>query len=108
MHFVTNFIALITDYGVSLKYQQSSKMKKLLVILFLINLYALKNIFDIITGKYGQTQLKNARNMERIRIKIAKVKSDLKFLLTCKRNNLRPIFARPKISIKMNMKIRLS
>ena len=36
MHFVTNFIALITDYGVSLKYQQSSKMKKLLVILFLI------------------------------------------------------------------------
>ena len=32
-------------------------MKKLLVILFLIKLYALKNVFNIITGKYGQTHL---------------------------------------------------
>ena len=80
-------------------------MKKLLVILFLINLYALKNIFNIISGKYGQTELNNARNMERIRIKIAKAKADLRFLLTCKRNSLRPTFARPKISIKIDRKM---
>ena len=80
-------------------------MEKLLVILFLIKLYALKNIFNVISGKYGQSSLSTARNMERNRIKIAKVKSDIKFLLTCKRNNLRPTFARPKFAVKLDHRI---
>ena len=76
-------------------------MEKLLVILFLIKLYALKNIFNRIGGKHGQNSLTTARNMERTRIKIAKVKADIKFLLVCKRNNLRPTFARPKFAVNL-------
>ena len=81
-------------------------MYKLLVINFLIKLYALKNIFNIICGKYGQTILNISRNMERTRIKIAKLKTDITFLLTCKRNNLNPAFARPKISINIDRNTR--
>ena len=80
-------------------------MEKLLVILFLIKLYALKNIFNIIGGKHGQNSLTMARNMERTRIKIAKVKADIKFLLVCKRNNLRPTFARPKFAVNLGPRI---
>ena len=80
-------------------------MEKLLVILFLIKLYALKDLFSIINGKYGQSTLSIARKMEQTRIRIAKVKSDIKFLLTCRKNNLRPTFARPKIAVKLDKKI---
>ena len=44
--------------------------------------------------------------MEQKRIKIRKIKYDIKFLQTCKRNNLSPTFAKPKFSIKMNFKTR--
>ena len=76
-------------------------MHKLLVINFLIILYALKNIVNIIFGKYGKSLVTLSRNMERTRLKIAKLKSDIKFLLTCKRNNLNPTFTKPKISKRM-------
>ena len=75
------------------------------MILFLIKLYALKNIFNIISGKHGQTNLSTARKMERNRIKIAKAKSDVKFLLTFKRNNLWPEFRRPKFAVKLDYTI---
>ena len=65
---------------------------KLLVINFLIKLYALRNIFDLLIGKYGQSTVTVTRNLERTRIKIAKLKSDLKFLLTCKKHKLTPVF----------------
>ena len=39
-------------------------------------------------------------------MKIGKLKCDLKFLLTCKKHNLWPTFARPKICVKMDKKIR--
>ena len=79
-------------------------MKKLLVITFLIKLLALKNIFDFICGKYGQATLKLARETERTRLKIRKLKADIKFLLVCKRNGLIPKFARPKFAVKMDRK----
>ena len=82
------------------------QITKLLVINFLIKLYALRNIFEAICGKYGQSTLTISRNMERSRIKIAKLKCDLKFLLTCKKHNLCPTFARPKISVKLEKRIR--
>ena len=34
------------------------------------------------------------------------MKGDIKFLLICKRNNLRPTFARPKITVKLDTKLR--
>ena len=81
-------------------------MKKLLVINFLIKLIALKDIFNQICGKYGQATLKLARNTEQTRIKIRKLKDDIKFLLVCKRNELLPKFARPKFATKMDWKTR--
>ena len=79
-------------------------MKKLLVINFLIKILALKNIFNIISGKYGQSKLKLARNTEQTRMKIRKIKDDIKFLSVCKRNELIPKFARPKFAVRMDKK----
>ena len=81
-------------------------MYKLLVILFLIKLYALKNIYDYIYGKYGQSRRTLARNTERNRMKIRKLKSDIKFLTTCKKNNLIPTFAKPRLTIKSNIQVK--
>ena len=53
---------------------------KLLVILFLIKLYARKNIFNVIHGKYGQNTTKLSRNNEQKRLKMEKIKQDIKFL----------------------------
>ena len=81
-------------------------MKKLLVILFLFKLYAQKNVFNLIRGKYGQHYTKTARLVETIRTKIAKLKLDIKFIITCKRDKLIPTFAKPKIVVKLNFRTR--
>ena len=81
-------------------------LKELLIINFLIRLYARRNIFQHITEKYGQNTTKLARSIERKRTKLGRIKSDLTFLTTCKRNKLIPTFAKPKISIKINKSIR--
>ena len=82
-------------------------MKSLLVINFLIKLLAQKNIFKLIKEKYGHTYTALARQLEDQRTKLAKTKCDVKFLSTCKRNNLIPTFANPKLSIKTNQKFKL-
>ena len=79
---------------------------KLLVILFLIKLYAQKNIFNVIHGKYGQNTTTLARKNEQRRLKMEKIKQDIKFLQTCKRNNLSPTFVKPKYAVKLNLKTR--
>ena len=85
-------------------------MDKLLVINFLIKLHARKNIFKYITEKYGQMAVKLARNIEDKRTRLAKMKCDLSFLLTCKRNKLIPTFAKPKLATKTswNTKIKIA
>ena len=55
-------------------------MGKLLAILFIIRLYARFNVFTHITDKYGHTRL-----VEKYRLKLANIKLDIKFLITCKR-----------------------
>ena len=65
---------------------------KLLVILFLLKLYACINIFRHIEEKYGQKEIKLARVIQKQRTGIAKIECDLKYLLLCKRNNLTPFF----------------
>ena len=81
-------------------------LKTLLIIHFIIRLYAHKNIFQYITEKYGQEKTTLSRSIEKKRTRLKRIKGDLKFLTTCKRNKLIPMFARPKISIKTNYAIR--
>ena len=80
-------------------------MYRLLVLNFLIKLYALRNIFEFISEKYGQAATKLARKIEKNRTKLKKIKCDIRFLTTCKRNKLIPTFAKPKIAIKINRSI---
>mgnify|MGYP001796705911 FL=1 len=68
----------------------------------MIKLYAQKNIFTLIKEKYGQSAIKLARLIEKYRSKVDKIKYDIKFLLTCKKNNLTPTFAKPRLSIKVS------
>ena len=79
---------------------------KLFVILFLIRLYARIYIFKLIEEKYGRIGIKVARSIEIYRTKLSKSKCDIDFLLTCKRNNLIPTFARTKLAVKVNFKLR--
>ena len=72
---------------------------KLLVILFILKLYARVNIFKYIEGKYEQDNTKLARTIEKQRVKLAKVYYDIKFLIYCKKNNLTPTFTRPTILV---------
>ncbi len=93
--------------GVRPKYRTPLKMlKTLLIINFIIRLYAHKNIFQYITEKYGQDTTTLSRSIEKKRTKLKRIKSDLTFLTTCKRNKLIPTFAKPKISIKTNYAVR--
>ena len=74
-------------------------MYKLLVVLLIIRLYARFNVFTYITVKYGHTKVKLTRFAEKYRLKLAKIKLYIKFLITCKRENLIPLFAKPKLAI---------
>ena len=53
---------------------------KLLVILFILKLYAQISIFKYIQEKYGQEMIKLARKIEKQRVKIAKIKCHIKFI----------------------------
>ena len=77
---------------------------KLLVILFLVRLYAQINIFKLIEEKCGCIGIKVARSIEIYRTKL--LKCDIDFLLTCKRNNLIPTFARTKLAVKVSFHLR--
>ena len=77
-------------------------IKELLVIKFLMKLRARIPIFKYITEKYGQQTIDLTRSIERKRTKLKKIKCDLTFLATCKRNKLIPTVAKPKISIAIN------
>ena len=79
---------------------------KLFVILFLVRLYARIYIFKLIEEKYGRIGIKVARSIEIYRTKLSKIKCDIDFLLTCKRNNLIPTFARTKSAVKVSFQLR--
>ena len=80
---------------------------KLLVILFLLKLYARINIFKHIEKKYGQNEVKLARVIQKQRSRITKIQCDIKYLLSCKQNSLIPLFARPNFLIKIKCLIKL-
>ena len=56
--------------------------------------------------KYGQNTIKLARLIEKQRSKLSKLKCDIDYLLQCKRHNLIPTFARPKIAIQISNYLR--
>ena len=74
---------------------------KLLVILFLLKLYASISIFKHIEMKYGQNEAKLARVMQKQRSRITKIQCDIKYSLSYKENSLIPLFARPNSLIKI-------
>ena len=74
---------------------------ELLVILFLYKLYAHINIFKHIEEKYGQSEIKLARIIQKEHTKITKIRYDINYLLQCKRNGLIPHFARAEFAVKI-------
>ena len=75
---------------------------KLLVILFIIKIFARINIFKPIGKKHGQFILSNVRSLEHVKKEYSKVNQDINFIKTCRRENLIPPFAKVKIAIKIN------
>ena len=74
-------------------------MFKLLVLLFVITLYARNNIFKRIKKKYGKYILSDVRSSENLKTKYMKVQADIKFIKLCKQENLIPTFANIKLSL---------
>ena len=77
-------------------------MFKLLVLLFVIKLYAHNNIFKRIKKKRGQDILSIVRSLENLKTKYMKVQADIKLIKSCKQENLIPTFANIKLSLKYN------
>ena len=75
---------------------------KLLVILFIIKIFARINIFKPIGEKHGQFILSNVRSLEHVKKEYSKVNQDINFIKTCRRENLIPPFAKVKVAIKIN------
>ena len=78
----------------------------LLVFIFILKFLARTNIFNHIREKHGLNTLRSVRRQERLLKRHEKLKLDINFLLTCKRESLTPNFAQPKLSIKSNARVR--
>ena len=78
---------------------------QLLVLSFIIKLLSRINIFNNIREKHGNETVRLCRQLEKSITKRAKIKLDLDFLLKCKKENLIPTFAKPKLSIPSDKKL---
>ena len=74
-------------------------MIELLVILFIIKLYARNNIFKH-AKKHGQDLIKVVRDFEQKKTKFEKLDADIAFIKLCKREQLIPTFAKVNVSIR--------
>ena len=79
---------------------------KLLVIAFLIKFLARNHIFKYIREKYGHDASKLCRSYEKLSLRKQKVELDLNFLVKCRKENLSPKFADPKLSIRSPEKLK--
>ena len=75
-------------------------MLKLLVLLFIIKLYACFNVFKIIKKEHGQDVIAAVRNYEKVKTKCMKVHQDTKFIKSCKNEHLVPTFPKVNLSIR--------
>ena len=77
-------------------------MFKLLLLLFVIKLYARNNILKRIKKKHGQDILSHVRLLENLKMKSMKNEAVIKFIKLCKQENLIPTFVNVKLSLKHN------
>ena len=77
-------------------------MFKLLLLLFVIKLYARNNILKRIKKKHGQDILSHVRLLENLKTKSMKNEAVIKFIKLCKQENLIPTFVNVKLSLKHN------
>ena len=73
---------------------------------FIIKIWSRKPIFAYIREKNGAETLRQCRVFEKVVLRYEKLLLDLQFLLTCKKETLVPVFARPKLSIEGNLKMK--
>ena len=71
----------------------------LLVSLFVIKLYARNNTFKFIKMKHGQDII-IVQSYESLKTKLLKVQTDIKFIKSCKKENLIPTFAKVNLAIR--------
>ena len=80
----------------------------LLVILFISKLYTRINTFKYINKKHGRKVIKTLRTYESLKTKLMKVEAVIRFIKSCKKENLIPTFAKVKLAIKSgNWKLHL-
>ena len=60
-------------------------MFKLLVILYIIKLYAQINIYKHIKKKHGRDVIRNVRLYEKLKTKYMKINADIKYMKACKK-----------------------
>ena len=83
-------------------------MLKLLVILFIINLYAQNNVSKHIKKKHWQEIIRIFRSLENLKTKYVKVVTYIKFIRSCKNKNIIPTFAKVNLPLKHgNYKLQL-
>ena len=80
--------------------------------LFLIKLYARNDIFKFIKRSHGQNFTTVIPSLEQKQTKYMKLNTDIKFIKSCKKENIIPTFAKVNFSIKsgsykLKRKIRL-
>ena len=73
-------------------------MIKVLVILFLIKLFARKDIFKHIKKKHGQNMVTIVRSFEQLKTKYMKTLANIKFIKLCETSNVIPTFANVNLS----------
>ena len=78
----------------------------LLVLIFAIKIFSRKPLFTYIREQHGIESLRQCRSLEKDTIRYEKICCDLRFLLVCKKEGLVPTFAKPKLSIDVNDKLR--
>ena len=77
---------------------------KLLILLFTMKLLARLSILKYIENNHGRLVLENVRSLEKAKSKWFKISKDIKFIKTCKIENLLPTFAKVKLAIKSGNK----
>ena len=75
-------------------------MLKLLVTLFIIKLYARNNVFKHIKKRHGQEIIRIVRSFENLKTKYVKVAADIRFIKSCRNENIIPTFAKVNLSLK--------
>ena len=75
-------------------------MFKLLVILYIIKLCTLINIYKHIKKKHGQDIIRNVRLSEILKIKYMKIDADIKYIKTCKKEELTSCFPKVNLALK--------